>query len=53
MNENMLCSKTHEYVLEIGDKYEVGITDYAIQQLNILLKGNKLILLCHKSLEII
>ena len=33
MNENMLCSKTHEYVLEIGDKYEVGITDYAIQQL--------------------
>lgn len=33
MNENMLCTKTHEYVLEQGDKYEVGITPYAIEQL--------------------
>lgn len=33
MNENMLCSKTHEYLLEEGNKYEVGITDYAIEQL--------------------
>ena len=33
MNESMLCTKTHEYVLEQGDKYEVGITDYAIEQL--------------------
>ena len=33
MEENMLCTKTHEYVLEKGDKYEVGITDYAINQL--------------------
>ena len=33
MEENMLCTKTHEYVLEKGDKYEVGITDYAIDQL--------------------
>ena len=33
MNENMLCTKTHEYVLEQGDTYEVGITDYAIEQL--------------------
>ena len=33
MNESMLCTKTHEYVLEKGDKYEIGITDYAIQQL--------------------
>jgi len=33
MNENSLCTKTHEYVLETGDKYEVGITDYAIEQL--------------------
>ena len=33
MNEGMLCTKTHEYVLEQGDKYEIGITDYAIQQL--------------------
>ncbi len=33
MNESMLCTKTHEYVLEVGDKYEIGITDYAIEQL--------------------
>ena len=33
MNESMLCTKTHEYVLQQGDTYEVGITDYAIEQL--------------------
>ena len=33
MEENMLCTKTHEYVVEKGDKYEIGITDYAIEQL--------------------
>lgn len=33
MNESMLCTKTHEYVLELDGKYEVGITDYAIEQL--------------------
>lgn len=33
MNESMLCTKTHEYVLEQGNKYEIGITDYAIEQL--------------------
>ena len=33
MKENMLCSKTHEYILETGDIYEIGITDYAIEQL--------------------
>lgn len=33
MNESILCTKTHEYVLEQGDIYEVGITDYAIEQL--------------------
>ena len=33
MNESMLCTKTHDYVLEQGDMYEVGITDYAIEQL--------------------
>ncbi len=33
MNENMLCTKTHEYVLEQGDNYVIGITDYAIEQL--------------------
>ena len=33
MDENMLCTKTHEYVLEKDGIYEVGITDYAIEQL--------------------
>ena len=33
MNENSLCTKTHEYVLDLNGKYEVGITDYAIEQL--------------------
>ena len=30
MNESMLCTKTHEYVLEQDGKYELGITDNAI-----------------------
>ncbi|MCR5266133.1 MAG: glycine cleavage system protein GcvH [Cyanobacteria bacterium RUI128] len=30
----MLCSKTHEYVLEQdGGKYSIGLTDYAVEQL--------------------
>ncbi len=33
MDENMLCTKTHEYILEKDGIYEVGITDYAIDQL--------------------
>ena len=33
MNENILCTKTHEYLLETESCYEVGITDYAIEQL--------------------
>ena len=34
MNESMLCTKTHEYLLEQDkNKYEIGITDYAIEQL--------------------
>ena len=33
MNENALCTKTHEYLLEQGGKYQIGITDYAIEQL--------------------
>ena len=34
MNESMLCTKTHEYVLDLGNgKYELGITYYAIEQL--------------------
>ena len=32
MDENMLCTKTHEYILEKDDIYEVGITDYAIEK---------------------
>ena len=32
MNDSALCSKTHEYILELsGNEYEVGITDYAIK----------------------
>lgn len=33
MNESMLCTKTHEYVLEQNENYEIGITQYAIEQL--------------------
>jgi len=34
MNDNVLCTKTHEYLLELDkNKYEAGITDYAIEQL--------------------
>ena len=33
MDENVLCTKTHEYVLEKDGNYEIGITDYAIEQL--------------------
>ena len=34
MNDSALCTKTHEYVLETGKgEYEIGITDYAIEQL--------------------
>jgi len=33
MKENALCTKTHEYVLEANSFYEIGITDYAIEQL--------------------
>lgn len=34
MNDSALCTKTHEYILELqGNQYEIGITDYAIEQL--------------------
>lgn len=34
MSEGMLCTKTHEYVLEQdGGKYVIGLTDYAVEQL--------------------
>lgn len=31
--DDMLCSKSHEYVVKDGDKYVVGLTDYAVEQL--------------------
>ena len=36
MSEGMLCSKTHEYILEQeggSGKYIIGLTDYAVEQL--------------------
>lgn len=33
MSEGMLCSKSHEYVLEQDGKYVIGLTDYAVEQL--------------------
>lgn len=31
--DNMLCSKSHEYVFEADGSYFIGLTDYAIEQL--------------------
>lgn len=33
MNESMLCTKTHEYVIEKDGVFDIGITDFAIEQL--------------------
>lgn len=33
MHENMLCTKTHEYVLEQDNYFEIGLTPFAIEQL--------------------
>jgi len=33
LTEGILCSKTHEYVLEKDGTYIIGLTDYAIEQL--------------------
>lgn len=33
MSENMLCTKTHEYVSGGSGKYTIGLTDYAVEQL--------------------
>ena len=33
MSESMLCSKTHEYLVGSDDKYTIGLTDYAVEQL--------------------
>lgn len=31
--DKMLCSKSHEYVYEENGNYNIGLTDYAIEQL--------------------
>lgn len=31
--EGILCSKSHEYILEEGNNYQIGLTDYATEQL--------------------
>lgn len=33
VTEGILCSKSHEYILEKGGKYIIGLTDYAVEQL--------------------
>ena len=33
VKDNILCSKSHEYVFEENGEYYIGITDYAIEQL--------------------
>ena len=34
LTENMLCAKTHEYVVEVEKgTYQIGLTEYAIDQL--------------------
>ncbi len=31
--DEMLCTKSHEYVVKDGNNYVIGLTDYAIEQL--------------------
>lgn len=33
LTEGILCSKSHEYIVEKGGKYIIGLTDYAVEQL--------------------
>ena len=33
MSEGILCSKSHEYILEQDGEHIVGLTDYAVEQL--------------------
>ena len=33
MSEGILCSKSHEYILEQGGEHIIGLTDYAVEQL--------------------
>ena len=33
MSEGILCSKSHEYILEQNGEHIIGLTDYAVEQL--------------------
>lgn len=33
ITEGILCGKSHEYMLEKDGIYQVGLTDYAVEQL--------------------
>lgn len=33
LTDGILCSKSHEYIVEKGGKYIIGLTDYAVEQL--------------------
>lgn len=33
ITEKILCSKSHEYILEENENYVIGLTDYAVEQL--------------------
>jgi len=33
MTDNILCSKSHEYIVDSGDYYTIGLTEYAVEQL--------------------
>ena len=33
VKDNILCSKSHEYIYQEGSNYFIGLTDYAIEQL--------------------
>ncbi len=31
--EGILCSKSHEWILDVGEVFTIGLTDYAVEQL--------------------
>ncbi len=33
LTDGILCSKSHEYIVEKSGKYTIGLTDYAVEQL--------------------
>jgi len=37
MNEGMLCSQTHQYLMEDGENYFIGLTDYMLKTLGDIL----------------